>query len=536
MSPPHNGRNYEGMMFQEPLLPLDPPRWRNMRGTFGLATKAPCHPIPLPPPVEQWYPANLVSGWTFPIPVNPCTPPDKPLPTFPPTTRIATPTPRTPLLPSEEEEEPQSLSSERMITPSTPTALTTSGQPSLPSTDKSLVPTKVRHESSEEGTLRVLMDYYLTMNQGYPLPHPNQNTTIEARIFANRDRALFNPSAGARMFGHALEDALYLGIKPILFQPPKLFKGDHNNIEWFLGDCIAYFEVFQSYFHYSSQMVSFAISFFKGPAKDWWVYKRQEFWSHNGWDTVPAWFQYLEWEEFIEIINTQFQDPMIEEVYEKRMFDLWMGNMAATLYFQKLEEEAKLAGLWTNEREHRAMVKITYSKWKAQIVMMYKERQKKWVFNQTVGIPQDSRPPQNGPSHTPTSTSQKAGGVTSLSSNKPTSDTPSPPSLGPVQKNLKGLSQLPARAQEKVAEPAGHGAESPKNNDHDNTPRAAPSQVQGPRKGRTSDPLRPEEAGRIDQPKGATRIQPAVPVGDSSFILDWQVLHDTPLRKPDKDT
>ncbi|PBK66589.1 hypothetical protein ARMSODRAFT_1021387 [Armillaria solidipes] len=36
----------------------------------------------------------------------------------------------------------------------------------------------------------------------------------------------------------------------------------------------------------------------------------------------------------------------------------------------------------------------------------------------------------------------------------------SPPSLGPVQENLKGLSQSPARAQAKAVKPAGHGAES----------------------------------------------------------------------------
>ncbi|PBK58697.1 hypothetical protein ARMSODRAFT_1028021 [Armillaria solidipes] len=38
---------------------------------------------------------------------------------------------------------------------------------------------------------------------------------------------------------------------------------------------------------------------------------------------------------------------------------------------------------------------------------------------------------------------------------------PSPPSLGPVQENLKGPSQLPARAQEKAVNPAGHSDEPP---------------------------------------------------------------------------
>ncbi|SJK99904.1 uncharacterized protein ARMOST_03215 [Armillaria ostoyae] len=29
----------------------------------------------------------------------------------------------------------------------------------------------------------------------------------------------------------------------------------------------------------------------------------------------------------------------------------------------------------------------TYSEWKARVIIMYKERQKKWVFNQTTGMP-----------------------------------------------------------------------------------------------------------------------------------------------------
>ncbi len=45
----------------------------------------------------------------------------------------------------------------------------------------------------------------------------------------------------------------------------------------------------------------------------------------------------------MEITETQFRDPAIEEVHKKCMFNLRMGN-SATTYFQKLEEEAKLAG------------------------------------------------------------------------------------------------------------------------------------------------------------------------------------------------
>ncbi len=47
----------------------------------------------------------------------------------------------------------------------------------------------------------------------------------------------------------------------------------------------------------------------------------------------------------------------MEEVHKKKMFNLWMGNSTATTYFQKLEKEAKLAGLWADECERGTMVK-----------------------------------------------------------------------------------------------------------------------------------------------------------------------------------
>ncbi len=42
------------------------------------------------------------------------------------------------------------------------------------------------------------------------------------------------------------------------------------------------------------------------------------------------------------MMEAQFHDPAIEEVHEKRMNDLCMGNGATTIYFQRLEEKAKL--------------------------------------------------------------------------------------------------------------------------------------------------------------------------------------------------
>ncbi|PBK66593.1 hypothetical protein ARMSODRAFT_1021397 [Armillaria solidipes] len=130
-----------------------------------------------------------------------------------------------------------------------------------------------------------------------------------------------------------------------MLQPSKPFKGEHDDIERFLGDCITYFKAFTSYFLLPSQMVPFAASHFKGPAKDWWVYKRQEFWMNSDWDIEPTQFRYLDWEEFTALVNAQFRDPVVEEVHEKKMFDLQIGNGSATAYFQKLEKEAKEARL-----------------------------------------------------------------------------------------------------------------------------------------------------------------------------------------------
>lgn len=70
---------------------------------------------------------------------------------------------------------------------------------------------------------------------------------------------------------------------------PKAFKGEHDDIEWFFRDCLAYFEVFCSYFrNFLLLQVTFAASLFDRSAKDWWVYKHQEFWVNSGWDDEPA--------------------------------------------------------------------------------------------------------------------------------------------------------------------------------------------------------------------------------------------------------
>ncbi|SJL04338.1 uncharacterized protein ARMOST_07704 [Armillaria ostoyae] len=70
-------------------------------------------------------------------------------------------------------------------------------------------------------------------------------------------------------------------------------------------------------------------------------------------------------------------------------------------------------------------IPVTYNDWKLHILRMYEEQQKKWVFDQTLGNFRGTNP-QKGFGITATSTSQKAGGMTSLSLAKLASN-PNPP-------------------------------------------------------------------------------------------------------------
>ncbi|PBK59593.1 hypothetical protein ARMSODRAFT_1027284 [Armillaria solidipes] len=85
---------------------------------------------------------------------------------------------------------------------------------------------------------------------------------------------------------------------------------------------------------------------------------------------------------------------------------------------------------------------------------------------------------------------------------------PSPLSLGPVWETLKGLSQSPARAQAKAAEPTRHRTESP----IDDSTKA----TSGSRMGIKSGPLTSERTGRTNQPQGLTQVQPDMPLGGGS--------------------
>lgn len=151
------------------------------------------------------------------------------------------------------------------------------------------------------------------------------------------------------------------GIKPILMRTPALFKGDDDDIEQFLGDCLMYFEAFQMYYlHNPALMLVFATSHLKGPAQDWWVHLRDKFWymppEDDEDDEAGPQYRYPQWDQFVKLFREEFRDPAIEEVHEKQMGDLHMGSNPAHVYFQKLEWEAKLANRRDDKGPHRVLV------------------------------------------------------------------------------------------------------------------------------------------------------------------------------------
>ncbi len=102
-------------------------------------------------------------------------------------------------------------------------------------------------------------------------------------------------------------------------------------------------------------MVVFATSLLEGTAQDWWVHLQDSYWytphhnnDNNDYNAGPR-YQYPSWEAFIEIFHEQFRDPVIEEIHETEMGELRIGNQPAHIYFQKLEQIAKLVNQWDDE-------------------------------------------------------------------------------------------------------------------------------------------------------------------------------------------
>ncbi|PBK65105.1 hypothetical protein ARMSODRAFT_1022534 [Armillaria solidipes] len=102
------------------------------------------------------------------------------------------------------------------------------------------------------------------------------------------------------------DDNPHVGVKPTLLKPPRVFKGEHDDISRFLGDCQTYFEVFATYFQLPSQTVPFAASYLEGPAQKWWVHHRQQYWSNSLDDGLPPRFRYPRWGEFARILSNRF--------------------------------------------------------------------------------------------------------------------------------------------------------------------------------------------------------------------------------------
>lgn len=119
------------------------------------------------------------------------------------------------------------------------------------------------------------------------------------------------PNRPVRTWNAADPPAL-TGIKPILMKPPAPFKGDHDDIERFLGDCTMYFEIFQQYYqNIPSLMIVFATSHMEGNAQDWWVHLWDNYWyvspepeddvteeEIKDYDAGPH-YQYPDWEMFV---------------------------------------------------------------------------------------------------------------------------------------------------------------------------------------------------------------------------------------------
>ncbi len=108
-------------------------------------------------------------------------------------------------------------------------------------------------------------------------------------------------------------------------------------------------------------------------------------------------FRYPHWDDFIQEFKAMFRDPACEEEHEKKMKTMKMAGDPATVFFQKLEREAKLAGRRDDTEQHGTMVTAvqqgvpwsytsiitsigvgipqTYDEWKERILIMYEEHQ-----------------------------------------------------------------------------------------------------------------------------------------------------------------
>ncbi len=189
-------------------------------------------------------------------------------------------------------------------------------------------------------------------------------------------------------------------------------------------------------------MVVCATSLFVKRAKDWWTHRREDFWVNDHRDPAGPRYQYPHWDDFVREFHATFRDPTCEEEHEKRMKNMKMASDPTTVFFQKLEREAKLAGRCHDTDRQGTIVAAVrqgvpwsytsiitsigvgipqnYDEWKERILLMYEERQRDHAYNESHGIGQRDRGNDKKPGGfkqiTATSSSKNAaGGATSSS-------------------------------------------------------------------------------------------------------------------------
>ncbi len=139
---------------------------------------------------------------------------------------------------------------------------------------------------------------------------------------------------------------------------PKPFEGEHDDMDRFIGDWNTYFEMFCHQFRgVSSLMVVFATLPIcqNTPSTGGPIEGRtsgsptittlpvpQYRYPHH--DPASPQYRYPHWDDFIREFKAMFWDPAVEEVHKKRMKEMKMSGNPATIFFHKLEHEAKLAG------------------------------------------------------------------------------------------------------------------------------------------------------------------------------------------------
>ncbi|SJL08413.1 uncharacterized protein ARMOST_11776 [Armillaria ostoyae] len=133
----------------------------------------------------------------------------------------------------------------------------------------------------------------------------------------------------------------WINCKPDLVRKPLPFKGETNNIDWFLTNYEVYFQVHSTYLWLDSYRVTFTSSYFEERALEWWILELADLHSiTRGKYRFPTWYS------FTEAIQEKFKDPAVKDKQKVKMYALCMtGGMTTTEYFQELEKFTKKARL-----------------------------------------------------------------------------------------------------------------------------------------------------------------------------------------------